>query len=508
MSELRRGPLSLCVAIATVWVLAALCTGAGAEPAFEIYERPNAAVSGGKVYLFAAIKDAAIKDAASKTVVCLRQDAEGEWHRLAELRADCSCVTAADGMLYLFLPKSVIGLNAANCKKTAEAPWPFNWRAQSAMVAGGRMTAFGVVGGRLQSASPAAVNEGEVLGEKWDYEAVPVEGQGSCVQVRAVLAGGKQWLFWTTKGPADRVDTLWAAELAGGKPERTSRLATIGGHAEFSALEFDGEPMIIYAGLPERLKDPAFVSYRRRRENVWRPDELARSVTNVFNERTQTLSAVSAGEKVYLFLGTEYRILGATYDGAKWTRPRAVLSDKSMDVLIDHFGILLGALGAAALVVLASLVRSTFLPRRAIIAGVEYEFARWWQRGGAYLLDVLIAIVAVMAIHVLARHEATVVSASVAMFSFEMFYFTVCEARSGKTIGKRLFGIITVSRNGGYPNWGQAAARNLPRALLDSLSLMAAGAFLALVAILNTRSSQRLGDLAAGTHVVKEHSRR
>ncbi|MFH1732087.1 MAG: RDD family protein [Planctomycetota bacterium] len=502
MTELRHGPLSLCTVIAAVCVLAALCTGAGAEPAFEIYERPNAAVSGGKVYLFAAIKDAP-----SKTVVCLRQDAGGEWHRLAELRADCCCVAAADGMLYLFLPKSVIGLNA-DCKKTAEASWPFNWRAQSAMLAGGRMMAFGVVDGRLLSASPAAVGDGEVLGAKWDYGAVPVEGQGGCVQVRAVLAGGKQWLFWTTKGPADRVDTLWAAELAGGKPVRTHKLGSVSGRAELAALEFGGEPMIIYAGLPERLKDPAFVSYRRRRENVWRPDELARSVTNVFNERTQTLSAVSAGGKVHLFLGTEYRILGATYDGAKWTAPRVVLSDKSLDVVIDHFGIVLGALGAAALVLLASFARSTFQPRRAIIAGVEYEFARWWHRGGAYLLDLLIAILAVAAIHFLAQHEATVVSAMVAMFSFEMFYFTVFEARSGKTIGKRLFGIITVSRNGGYPSWGQAAARNLPRALLDSLSLMAAGAFLALVAILNTRSSQRLGDLTAGTHVVKEHSGR
>jgi len=504
MTELRRGPLSLCIAIAAVWVLAALCTEAGAGPAVEIYERPNAAVSGGKVYLFAAIKDAP-----SKTVICLRQDAEGEWHRLAELRAECNSVAAADGMLYLFLPKSVIGLNA-DCKKTAEAPWPFNWRAQSAMVVGGRMMAFGVVGGQLQSASPAAVSDGEVLGEKWDYEAVAVEGQGGCVQVQAVLAGGKQWLFWTTKGPADRVDTdtLWAAELVGGKPERTHKLGSVSGRAALAALEFGGEPMIIYAGLPERLKDPAFVRYRRRRENVWLPDELARPVTNVFNESTVTLSAVRAGEKVHLFLGTEYRILGATYDGAKWTAPRVVLSDKSMDVIIDHFGIVLGALGAAALVLLASLARSTFLPRRAIIAGVEYEFARWWHRGGAYLLDLLIAIVAVAAIHFLAQHEATVVSAMVAMFSFEMFYFTVCEARSGKTIGKRLFGIITVSRNGGYPSWGQAAARNLPRALLDSMSLMAAGAFLALVAILNTRSSQRLGDLAAGTHVVKEHSGR
>jgi len=501
MTELRRGPLSLCIAIAAVWVVAALCTEAGAEPAFEIYELPNAAVSGGQVYLFAAIKDAA-----SKTVICLRQDAEGEWHRLAELRADCSCVAAADGMLYLFLPKSVIGLNASDCKKTAEAPWPFNWRAQSAMVVGGRMTAFGVIGGRLQSASPAAVGGGAVLGEKWDYAAVPVEGQGSCVLVRAVLAGGKQWLFWTTKEPADRVDTLWAAELAGGKPVRTHKLGSVSGRAELAALEFGGEPMIIYAGLPERLKDPTFVRYRRRRGNVWRPDELARPVTNVFNESTVTLSAVSAGEKVHLFLGTDYRILGATYDGASWTPLRAVLSDKSMDVIIDHFGIVLGALGAAALVLLASLARSTFQPRRAIIAGVEYEFARWWQRGGAYLLDLLIAILAVAAIHLLAQHEATVVSAIVAMFSFEMFYFTVFEARSGKTLGKRLFGIITVSRNGGYPSWGQAAARNLPRALLDSLSLMAAGAFLALVAILNTRSSQRLGDLAAGTHVVKEHS--
>ena len=502
MTELRRGPLILCM-MAAVWALAALCTGAAAEPAFDIYERPKAAVSGGKVYLFAALADAA-----TSTVVCLRQDAEGEWHRLTELHADYSCVAAADGMLYLFLPKFVIGLNASNCKKTTKTPWHEKWAAQSAIVVGGRMMAFGVVDGRLQSASPAAVGEGEVLGEKWACEPVPVEGQGSCVRVRAVLAGGKQWLFWTTRDEAGRVDTLWAADLAGGQPGDTQKLGSVSGGLELAAVEFGGEPMVIYAGLPKRLKDPTFVRCRRRRKGVWLPDERARPVTNVFNERTVTLSAVSAGEKVYLFLGTNYRLLGATYDGAEWTRLRAVLSDKSMDVIIDNFGVVLGALGAAALIVLASLVRSTFLPRRAIIAGVEYEFARWWHRGGAYLLDLLIAILAVAAIHLLARQDATATSAMVAMFSFEMFYFTVFEARSGKTIGKRVFGIITVSRNGGYPSWGQAATRNLPRALLDSMSLTAAGALLALAFILNTRRSQRLGDLAAGTHVVKEHSGR
>ncbi len=71
---------------------------------------------------------------------------------------------------------------------------------------------------------------------------------------------------------------------------------------------------------------------------------------------------------------------------------------------------------------------------------------------------------------------------------------------SGRTIGKRAAGLQVV-RSGGQPvNFGASLIRNVFR-LVDFLpSLYLLGAF----CILATRANQRLGDLAAGTVVVRE----
>lgn len=488
--------------IGVVCALAAPGFEARAGAALEVYENPRAVVADGRTYLFATLKDPL-----ESPVVCLREDDGGGWERLAEFRADYACAAAARGRLYLFLAESVIELSAADCKKTAEAPWPFaSWPAQTVVAAGDELIAFGVENKRLHSATLALVQD--PLAGRWSYREVVVEGQGECVQARAAVVGDRLWLFWSVEDPAREAETLWAAELVEGKPVRSTKLDTVKGRAEFAAVAFEGEPMVIYAGLPERLADPSFLRFRKRRKDRWLSAERAREVTNPFDERSLTVDAVARGKIVRVFLGTDYRVLGTTYDGEKWAPARAVLSDPRVDWIIEHLHLILAVVAAAFVVVLASVIRSRFQPRRAIIGGVEYPFAAWWQRGGAYLVDLCISFLAVLVIHALSGRSPTAASWPVAMFVFEIIYFTASEARSGKTPGKRLFGIMTVSRNGGYPTWSQAALRNLPRAVLDSLSMMFVGAFIAIITISNTKSSQRIGDFAAGTHVVRDHHRK
>ncbi len=480
-----------------------------AEPALEIYDRPAPVVSGERLYLFAALKHVP-----GTPAICVRRDAGGRWERVAELSADYTCAAATDDRLYLFLPDSVVELDPETCRKTGAVRWPFNWRAQSVVFVDGKMTVFGVSGGQVYSATPAGEGSGPT--DQWSEQAISVDGQGRCSQTRAVHAGGKTWLFWTTRDKARDAETLWAAELVGGALGHAEKLDSMSGQAGLAAVPSDGKPMIVYVGLPQRLHGGTVIQYRTREGARWLAANQIRTVTNPLFERTLTLSGAAAGPNVHLFLGTDHRVLGTTFDGTAWTPARTVLGSADVDWLLDHMPLLLVVLGGAAVLFVLSLIRSRLLPRRAVIGGMEYRFASWWQRAGAYLGDFFLAFLAVRAIHALLGVTPNAATARVAMFCFEMIYLTAFEARLGKTPGKWVFGIMTVSRNGGYASWGQAALRNLPRALVDSLSfgpswlalLMPVWTFVAMITILNSRRSQRPGDMAAGTHVVREHKTR
>jgi uncharacterized RDD family membrane protein YckC len=86
-------------------------------------------------------------------------------------------------------------------------------------------------------------------------------------------------------------------------------------------------------------------------------------------------------------------------------------------------------------------------------------------------------------------------------FSIAAFlYFWVAEARYGKTAGKRLFDLYVVSPDGRRVGYGAVFVRTALRIVdwLPALCLLGA----LLIAV--TPNRQRLGDLAAGTCVVRE----
>jgi hypothetical protein len=70
------------------------------------------------------------------------------------------------------------------------------------------------------------------------------------------------------------------------------------------------------------------------------------------------------------------------------------------------------------------------------------------------------------------------------------------------TLGKRMVGIRVVEEDGDYVGFGAAVVRNLLRLVDGALTGYLAG----LIAVLVTSRNQRLGDLAAGTVVVRERT--
>lgn len=140
---------------------------------------------------------------------------------------------------------------------------------------------------------------------------------------------------------------------------------------------------------------------------------------------------------------------------------------------------------------------------------IEYELAGAASRGGAAIVD-LLAQALLMGVVVLVAYAFRVLStawmrALIAVGSFLVLwgYYVLFETIwNGQTPGKRLTRLRTV-RDGGLPvDLSCAAVRNLVR-IVDFLPLLYVfGA----ISVLVTRKNQRLGDLAAGTLVVKERA--
>ncbi len=85
-----------------------------------------------------------------------------------------------------------------------------------------------------------------------------------------------------------------------------------------------------------------------------------------------------------------------------------------------------------------------------------------------------------------------------------VFYDLLMEVlTNGQSIGKKVMKIRVISLDGGRPSLGQYLIRWLLR-LVDSVMT---GGLLALLSIIFSEKHQRIGDIAAGTVVVKTHSR-
>jgi uncharacterized RDD family membrane protein YckC len=146
---------------------------------------------------------------------------------------------------------------------------------------------------------------------------------------------------------------------------------------------------------------------------------------------------------------------------------------------------------------------------------IEYELAGLGSRFLAMFADFSIQIVGALLITIVflivasimqlsfAQFGRAVAIAMLSIFIFVVFfgYFIIFETMwNGKTPGKRLLGIRVV-RDGGYPvDFVSAVIRNAIRPLEFAFGFYAVSAVVALISPQN----KRLGDLAAGTIVVRE----
>src|SRR4051812_5822330 len=117
-----------------------------------------------------------------------------------------------------------------------------------------------------------------------------------------------------------------------------------------------------------------------------------------------------------------------------------------------------------------------------------------------YLIGAVVFLVAILAASALGgRLAATIVSVT-AVLAINVVYFVLFEVfGGGRTLGKRATGLRVVTDGGGQVGLRASLIRNIIRLVELSLAYLPA-----VVSVLATKNNQRLGDLAAGTLVVRD----
>jgi uncharacterized RDD family membrane protein YckC len=145
---------------------------------------------------------------------------------------------------------------------------------------------------------------------------------------------------------------------------------------------------------------------------------------------------------------------------------------------------------------------------------LEFRTANLGSRILAYLIDMAVVTVGILAgllaVALLGQATDVVVPDWVALTivlvllpGWWLGYFIAFETLwRGRTLGKAALGLRVVTREGAPVRFRHAAIRSL----LGLVDFALAGGFFAVVFILFTRDNQRLGDLVAGTLVLRERS--
>ena len=133
-------------------------------------------------------------------------------------------------------------------------------------------------------------------------------------------------------------------------------------------------------------------------------------------------------------------------------------------------------------------------------AGPIARFAAW-AVDLAVVSVVLMAAQMVLTVTTLVSPDAGRAAGIIAFFAVSLGYAMVCEWRyKGQTVGKRLLSIRVVDAEGMKLQPGQIIIRNILRGI-DSLPLCY---MVGAISCMASRKSQRLGDIAANTMVIRE----
>jgi uncharacterized RDD family membrane protein YckC len=136
---------------------------------------------------------------------------------------------------------------------------------------------------------------------------------------------------------------------------------------------------------------------------------------------------------------------------------------------------------------------------------LEYTLAGLGDRITAYLIDLLIyaAYITIIVTLIFSNWVGSDSYEIILLFIPVLFYQLLCEIfMNGQSVGKRIRSIRVISLDGNQPGLGQYMIRWIFRILDD----MIGSGVVAIVSIALTPKAQRIGDILAGTTVVRTRS--
>ncbi|RZA03505.1 MAG: RDD family protein [Sphingobacteriaceae bacterium] len=138
---------------------------------------------------------------------------------------------------------------------------------------------------------------------------------------------------------------------------------------------------------------------------------------------------------------------------------------------------------------------------------IDYEIAGVGERILAYLIDAAIFVLIYIAIGVtgvVTGRDITLIVSIIVLLVLYVFYDLVCEIfMNGQSVGKRIMKIKVISLDGGQPTIGQYMLRWLFRIVDFTLT----SGLCAVISTSVSKNSQRVGDMVAGTTLIKTTSR-
>ncbi len=140
---------------------------------------------------------------------------------------------------------------------------------------------------------------------------------------------------------------------------------------------------------------------------------------------------------------------------------------------------------------------------------IDYEIAGVGERILAYLIDAAIFVLVFIALAIStaffsAGDRRLIVTIVMIWGAIYVFYDLICEIfMNGQSVGKRIMKIKVISLDGGQPTIGQYMLRWLFRIVDFSLT----SGLCAVISTSVSKNSQRVGDMVAGTTLIKTASR-
>jgi len=512
---------------------AALALGASAhaqpslfDQLFERHVRVKCATSPGVLHLLYERK----ADPQAAPASCYRRYAPGKgWLGEERLQGAHRCVAFLGDALYVFRRNNYSiyqakdwtahylfreGPDGATGGGTWQSgAWPLEWAPEAACRVGDAIWVFGTEASdgvaRLRAARlgppsghGASGPEPVLLGKPLGTTAPPAD--------LTVLGRNRTALvFWHQETPGGQANELWHATFDGDGWSAPLRVPAPYAASDYAAAEHEGAVWLVCKERGRRLSPRRPLVALALSGERWSDPATVPNALDTRLDWTLDVDAASFDGSLFVFRACMDRLVAHRWRGGSWGEPEVLFQLSPWPTYV--FWWLLGNVAASMLllpVVAVAAVRTRLKPRFALRAfGVEAQVTSWARRVAAQLVDIVLVLllhmVAATTLNVAAAEGASDAEAFVATVGLSsalyLAYFVLAEGLTGQSFGKLLLRIAVVGPDGARPSLPRVVLRNLLR---PWPFLVPAAYLIGSLTLLLTRTSQRLGDLLAGTYVV------